>query len=894
MKDQKMETPGAGQHTGGKGQDRSVNHTINGDSIAPNVPGADPEGLLPNRDKVLEALRFLHRGEAVMLNAKTAQGMSGRLHADLAEAADWAVERNGAGGLNVYVSAARIRDGFSGRKAGDADVVGSRWLWADLDPDKKDPRPIEVKRAELLDRLTVKRPAGVPAPTAVIDSGGGFWGLWLLDEELPPDAIRARLHWLAKKLGGDHTTDPSRIMRLPGTVNWPDDAKRAAGQVPALAAFKSRSGAAHPASAFGTVEEGDMPPWDAEMPDVDWDRLPRFDSPADIPGVSDNIRALIARGEDPDEPGKHPSRSEVLFAALCAMVRAGLSDDVIAGVATDPSFEVCAHLYDPKGRQLSPDQRRLTAKVKKDVLRQIANARAKVGAGDAGLVRPDVLVDYNRLHEMLDNAEAALLASGLPLYQSAGGVVTPVRHNGGALRLRAVEATAMREYMTRAANFYEPRKGPDGEPRKKPAAPNAGFTQAYVARAGLGTCRLPVCRGLVGHPTIRADGSLLWDEGWDPATGLIVDHGGVSFPAVPDAPTREQAAQALETLKEVIKGFPFVDAPSRSVALAAMLTAVCRRSLDFAPVHAFNAPSPETGKSLLSDIPSMMATGEPAAKHTQDRNPEEDKKTLLGVLQQGDPVLVMDNVERAVEGSTWCLILTSPEWEARWLGANEQRRVLTNVLFIFNGNNIEFRGDMATRAVMATIDAGVEEPAARTFDVDLRKDVPRRRGELVSAALTVLRGHAAAGMPGARSDTRFLGWSRLVRGALLWLGEADPWETRHAVRGGDSARDEAVRLMDALEANFGREPFSARDVCREGGRWSDEATDIQAALGAALEERQPSVMDARGAPSSLKVGKALVKMCGRIVRGRTIAAVGRDRLRGNLFMVTNGGPEAGR
>lgn len=90
--------------------------------------------------------------------------------------------------------------------------------------------------------------------------------------------------------------------------------------------------------------------------------------------------------------------------------------------------------------------------------------------------------------------------------------------------------------------------------------------------------------------------------------------------------------------------------------------------------------------------------------------------------------------------------------------------MLTNVLFIFNGNNIEFRGDMATRAVMATIDAGVEEPAARTFDVDLREDVPKRRGELVSAALTVLRAHAVAGFPGARRDTRFPGWSRLVRG----------------------------------------------------------------------------------------------------------------------------------
>ena len=146
--------------TGGAQEDTTLEQNRHHQPCDPSIAGGGGRGeagdLLPDRDKVLEALRFLHRGEAVMLNAKTAQGMSGLYVADLAEATDWAVERNGPDGLNVYVSAARIRDGFSGRKAGDADVVGSRWLWADLDPDKKDPRPIEVKRAELLDRLTVK------------------------------------------------------------------------------------------------------------------------------------------------------------------------------------------------------------------------------------------------------------------------------------------------------------------------------------------------------------------------------------------------------------------------------------------------------------------------------------------------------------------------------------------------------------------------------------------------------------------------------------------------------------------------------------------------------------------------------------------------------------------
>lgn len=886
------ETPGAGEHTGGKGEDRAGHQVIIGDSIAPDATGADQKDLLPDADAIREALRYLHPDGPWMVNAKVGRGMPGRIGADLDAAVQWALGENGRGN-NTYMAPARLRPEYTEpKKARDVDVEGSRWLWADLDPDKgnKD-KPFAERQAACLARLTTARPADVPAPSAVVFSGGGYWGLWRLDEEVEAARLKPMLEWLEKRLGGDSVSDPSRIMRLPGTVNWPDDGKRAAGQASALAKFVTRTGVAHPVSAFGT-EGGEHVP--AAPADVSWDNLPRFESPSAIPRLSDRIRAVVATGDDDDKPYK--SRSEAVFAVMCEMVRAGFTDSEIAGVVTDPSFEVSAHFYDPKGRKLRPEDRRMTAKVMKAVQGQIGRARARVaadgdeeGSGKAD-TRPEVMVDNNRLHLMLDRAEDALLASGLPLYQSAGVVVTPVRRHGGALRLRCVTATAMREHMTRAANFYSPSRDKNGNEFKKPASPPDGFTGSYVARADVGTCRLPVCHGLVGHPTIRADGSLLWAEGFDADTGLILDHGGVEFPPVPDNPTQEEALAALAKLKQVIKDFPYTDEASRSVALSAMLTAVCRRSLDFAPVHAFNAPSPETGKSLLSDIPSMMTIGQPAAKHVQDRNPEEDKKTLLGVLLQGDPVLVVDNVDRPIEGAVWCAILTSPEWEARGLGANDQYRVLTNVLFIFNGNNIEFRGDMATRAIMATIDAGVEEPAARTFDVDLREDMPKRRGELVSAALTLLRAHAVAGFPGAKRDTRFPGWSRLVRGALIWLGEPDPWDTRHAVRGGDSARDETVRLVDALEANFGRETFSARDVCREGGvSWADNATEAQTALAAALAERLPSVMDARGAPSALKVGHTLKRMRGRIIGGRAIIHDGHDKLRGNLFKVEAAG-----
>ncbi len=52
-----------------------------------------------------------------------------------------------------------------------------------------------------------------------------------------------------------------------------------------------------------------------------------------------------------------------------------------------------------------------------------------------------------------------------------------------------------------------------------------------------------------------------------------------------------------------------------------------------------------------------------------------------------------------------------------------------------NGNNLEFREDMSRRAVLCTMDTGVERLAECAFDVDLKLEVPRRWHELVPAAL---------------------------------------------------------------------------------------------------------------------------------------------------------------
>lgn len=357
MSGAEKKAPGAGTGTGGKGEHEDRNPNINPGSIADAVTGADQNLLGPDADMIREALRYLHPEGRRMVNAKTAKGMLGHIGADLGATVQWAVEQNGTHRRNAYMAPARLRPDYTApKKAKDVDVAGSRWLWVDLDPDKKDTgKPFAERKAGCLARLTIERPADVPAPSAIVDSGGGYWGLWWLDQEADPDTIRARLRWLADRLKGDKTTDPSRIMRLPGTVNWPDDKKRAAGQVPALAKFAIRTGVVHPLSAFG-VMGGDGPKDGTVLVDLP-DDLPPV-SLDDLPAaVTHRTKMLIVNGDDPDDPAKYPSRSEVLFAVLCEMVRAGCTDEQMASVILDKDQGISGHvLGQPRPAQYAARQ----------------------------------------------------------------------------------------------------------------------------------------------------------------------------------------------------------------------------------------------------------------------------------------------------------------------------------------------------------------------------------------------------------------------------------------------------------------------------------------------------------------------------------------------------------
>ena len=285
--------------------------------------------------------------------------------------------------------------------------------------------------------------------------------------------------------------------------------------------------------------------------------------------------------------------------------------------------------------------------------------------------------------------------------------------------------------------------------------------ETYLARAG--RWKIPVLLRIVNAPFLRADGSLCERPGYDPDSALLYILGrGQSFPSVPAAPTLQQAREALKYLDDTLfEEFPFVEKVDRSVALSLVLTALDRHAMATAPLHAFTSPVPGTGKSLLVDLASLLASGEITPVISQGSNKDETEKRLGAELLSGNAIVSFDNCSSEVDSELLCQALTQRELRVRELGYSRNVRVPITALFTVNGNNLVIANDLTRRTLLCQLDAGVERPETRKFKRKVDEVAREHRGELVAAALTVLRGWHAAGVTHRdRADG-------LVRGMVL-------------------------------------------------------------------------------------------------------------------------------
>ena len=355
----------------------------------------------------------------------------------------------------------------------------------------------------------------------------------------------------------------------------------------------------------------------------------------------------------------------------------------------------------------------------------------------------------SQLPRMLTETEEALLATGMPIFSRAGTLVHPVVETIPAAdgckttvaRLRPFCANSLIDWVADAALF---RRFDAKRNRWIDADPPRQVVTSLLAREGRWS--IPRVSGIITTPTLRADGSLLADAGFDARSELYLLR-GLDPLSIPEHPTRGEAVAAIGVLISLLSEFSFVEKIDRAVALSGLLTALVRGSLATAPMYLIRAHTAGTGKSYLVDLIAMIATGRLCPVITAGKTEEETEKRLGSVLLSGSPIVSLDNCTHDLDGQLLCQLTERPLVKIRILGRSEMPECECHTTVFATGNNISLKGDMVRRGLTCNLDTLSERPELRSFGNDPLRQVMSDRKSYVAAALTIIRAYLAAGSP---------------------------------------------------------------------------------------------------------------------------------------------------
>lgn len=262
-------------------------------------------------------------------------GVEGRDFGTDAEAATESAGKANANGFNIYWTVNTVRPGLN-KKPSKTDIRSARFVHVDIDPPKTggafDKPAIAAAMTEI-----------AAPPSFIIDSGGGLQAFWRLDDEFQNLASIEGINTQVRDyFEADACQNIDRLMRVPGSVNWPDKKKLARGRTAVTAAIMvADDGTVYSPEELASA----FPPARHPVTPERAVNLPNGYEPVSIEdfGLSslDPIRIAVMQ-----PPGQDRSGDGVAAARL--MANAGYTDSQIIGVLLNPSHSVSSHFLDQR------------------------------------------------------------------------------------------------------------------------------------------------------------------------------------------------------------------------------------------------------------------------------------------------------------------------------------------------------------------------------------------------------------------------------------------------------------------------------------------------------------------------------------------------------------------
>lgn len=467
--------------------------------------------------------------------------------------------------------------------------------------------------------------------------------------------------------------------------------------------------------------------------------------------------------------------------------------------------------------------------------------------------RPVFTFEPGNLSSVVEALERTLVDIGATLYRHAGRLVIPHTKTSVSGQVQtSLQPLALQSVRAFVASYVRLQKHNARQRKMVNIDLPEHLAKLLLERATRGT--LLEVEAVLNAPTLRPDGSILCQLGYDPATRLYVAHVPRMEP-IPERPTREDAVSAILILKEeLLSEIPFASGEDEAVALSLLIASVCCGAMPRVPIHAISASAPGTGKTYLAQLASLIARGEEAPVIAATNDPEEQRKQISSALFSGERYQLLDNIDHPVESALLCQACELSQLKLRPFGELREVTVNGGGLFVLTGNNLSLVGDLTRRALLCRLNRSEARPELHRYAHNPKATVLRDRGRYIRAALIVMRAYIVAGSPDLLAPiASFDEWNKL-RSALVWSGEADPADTMTALRALDCPlSDFEVFITAWYRLGPQRREAKARDLIA----MAHDDDSLREALEAIAGERG-------GHLNARRLGRCLQHMRGRV------------------------------
>ncbi|MEZ6100263.1 MAG: hypothetical protein R3E01_14940 [Pirellulaceae bacterium] len=496
---------------------------------------------------------------------------------------------------------------------------------------------------------------------------------------------------------------------------------------------------------------------------------------------------------------------------------------------------------------------------------------------------PSIVIDDRQLSDLTGQALAAVKRSNKPpsVFVRAGAVARVLRDENGVPKIEQFDRVRMRCRLSEVANFFTLRKGDGGCYEQVGVPPPLSLAENILAQT---SWELPPLAGIARAPILRTDGSICTTPGYDPVSRLMYcPDPELELTPIPEFPDGNEVQACVDLLLEVISDFPFADEASRANALAILFTLLMRPVISgHVPLAIVDAPMQGTGKTLLVTALGTIAVGAVSSESIPSKeNDDEWRKKITSILLAASPFVLLDNIpdNTTIDSPSLAAALTTEEWSDRLLGRNNAIRLPSRVVWAATGNNLRVAGDMPRRSYSIRLDANAERPWERTgFKIKgLERHVRSRRGDLLSAALTIVRAWYTNGQP--KADVPTLGsfdeWAETVGSVIAFAG-IDGFlanlEQTQVVQDEDAQQWSA--FFEAWWDTFRGAGVIADDLCK---RLIED--DVHDGAARAVPDVLLVHLDVHGARAGAlrkALGRHLSRLKGRIFNGHKLLDAGSD------------------